>query len=58
MRTKILLSVGMALGIAALILMLIDAADSKTVTTLLVIGLVCVTIEFIVGRKDSDNTEQ
>ena len=65
MRSKILLSVAFALGIAAMVLLIMDTIGQATVaqstiTTLLVIGLLCVSIELIVSRKeqkDDDNSE-
>ena len=65
MRSKILLSVAFALGIAAMVLLILDTIGQATVaqstiTTLLVIGLLCVSIELIVSRKeqkDDDNPE-
>ncbi|MBO7054611.1 MAG: hypothetical protein J6X43_10730 [Bacteroidales bacterium] len=65
MRSKILLSVAFALGIAAMVLLILDTIGQATVaqstiTTLLVIGLLCVSIELIVSRKeqkDDDNSE-
>lgn len=58
MRTKILLSVALALGIASLVLLILNAADQTTVTTLLVIGLVCVSIEYFASKKTSSDNEQ
>lgn len=65
MRSKILLSVAFALGIAAMVLLILDTirqatVAQSTITTLLVIGLLCVSIELIVSRKeqkDDDNSE-
>ena len=65
MRSKILLSVAFAVGIAAMVLLILDTIGQATVaqstiTTLLVIGLLCVSIELIVSRKeqkDDDNSE-
>lgn len=65
MRSKILLSVAFALGIAAMVLLILDTIGQATVaqstiTTLLVIGLLCVSTELIVSRKeqkDDDNSE-
>lgn len=58
MRTKILLSVALALGIASLVLLILNAADQKTVTTLLVVGLVCVSVEYFASKKDSKGNEE
>lgn len=58
MRTKILLSVALALGIASLVLLILNAADQTTVTTLLVIGLVCVSIEYFASKKTNSDNEQ
>ncbi len=58
MRTKILFSVALALGIASLVLLILNAADQATITTLILIGLACISIEFILGRKDKDSDEQ
>lgn len=58
MRTKILLAVALALGIASLVLLILDAAEQSTITTLLVIGLVCVSIEYFANKKDNKNSEE
>jgi len=58
MRTKILLSVALALGIASLVLLILNAADQTTVTTLLVIGLVCLSIEYFASKKTNSDNEQ
>ena len=58
MRTKILFSVALALGIASLVLLILNAADQATITALILIGLTCISIEFILGRKDKDSDEQ
>lgn len=58
MRTKILLAVALALGIASLVLLILGAADQSTITTLLVIGLVCVSIEYFANKKDNKNSEE
>jgi len=62
MRSKILLSVAFALGIAAMVLLILDTIGQATVaqstiTTLLVIGLLCVSIELIASRKDQKDDE-
>lgn len=62
MRSKILLSVAFALGIAAMVLLILDTIGQATVaqstiTTLLVIGLLCVSIELIASRKDQKYDE-
>lgn len=65
MRSKILLSVAFALGIAAMVLLILDTIGQanvaqSTITALLVIGLLCVSIELIASRKDQkddDNSE-
>ena len=62
MRSKILLSVAFALGIAAMVLLILDTIGQATVaqstiTTLLVIGLLCVSIELIASRKDPKDDE-
>lgn len=62
MRSKILLSVAFALGIAAMVLLIMDTIGQATVaqstiTTLLVIGLLCVSIELIASRKDQKDDE-
>ena len=58
MRTKILLAVAFALGIASMVLMFLNAADKNTITTLLVIGFVCVTIEFIASQKSKNGESE
>lgn len=60
MRTKILLSVALGVGIAALVLLLLDVVEQSTITALLFIGLVCVSIEFIMGKKfdNSDGSDE
>ena len=62
MRSKILLSVAFALGIAAMVLLILDTIGQanvaqSTITTLLVIGLLCVSIELIASRKDQKYDE-
>ena len=62
MRSKILLSVAFALGIAAMVLLILDTIGQATVaqstiTTLLIIGLLCVSIELIASRKDQKDDE-
>ena len=62
MRSKILLSVAFALGIAAMVLLILDTIGQanvaqSTITTLLVIGLLCVSIELIASRKDQKDDE-
>jgi len=63
MRSKILLSVAFALGIAAMVLLILDTIGlatvaQSTITTLLVIGLLCVSIELIASRKDQKDDEK
>jgi len=62
MRSKILLSVAFALGIAAMVLLILDTIGQanvaqSTITALLVIGLLCVSIELIASRKDQKDDE-
>ena len=62
MRSKILLSVAFALGIAAMVLLILDTIGQanvaqSTITALLVIGLLCVSIELIASRKDQKYDE-
>jgi hypothetical protein len=58
MRTKILLAIAFALGIASMVLMFLEAANKNTITALLVIGFVCVTIEFIASRKSKNEDSE
>ncbi|MCQ2607502.1 MAG: hypothetical protein MJ197_02290 [Bacteroidales bacterium] len=58
MRGKILLSVAFAVGIAALVLMILDAAEQKVITSLLIIGLICVSFEFLASKNDDKDKDE
>ncbi|WP_416829227.1 hypothetical protein [Ectobacillus polymachus] len=46
-------SIGLAMGIATLVLNMIQTLDSKSAITLLSIGLICLTISDIENKKDN-----
>lgn len=55
MRTKILISVALGLGIASLVLMILNVVEQETITLFLVLGLICISLEFLASKKDEKN---